>query len=109
VEKEQRSATSVFRMKPELKISTAAMEAAKHNPKMADKEEWRVAQGQGCGKEGGLKKNGIYAGGYGQFFGSFSHKFPPSILTDHQNPQKLLLKINCALQHQRIWPKLCCK
>jgi hypothetical protein len=58
VAKEPRSATSVFGLEPELNISSAAVEAVKHNPKVAGKEEWRVAEGQRCGQEGDFSKTG---------------------------------------------------
>jgi hypothetical protein len=54
--KEQRSAASGFSLKPELKLSSADVEAVKHNPKVAGKEEGRLAQGQGCGEEVGFSK-----------------------------------------------------
>jgi hypothetical protein len=52
VAKDPRSAASGFSLKPELKISSAAVEAGKHNPKVTGKEEVRVAQGQGRVQEG---------------------------------------------------------
>jgi hypothetical protein len=57
---ESRSAASGFSLKPETKISSASIEAVKHNPKVAGKEEVRVSQGQGCEQEGVFfKKHGI--------------------------------------------------
>jgi hypothetical protein len=44
VAKEPISAASGFSLKPELKISSAAVEAGKHSPKVAGNEEGRVSQ-----------------------------------------------------------------
>jgi hypothetical protein len=55
--KEPKNAASGVSFKPELKISLAAVEWVKHNPKMTGKEEGKLAQGQDCGQEGGFKKN----------------------------------------------------
>jgi hypothetical protein len=52
VVKDLRSAASGFSLKPESRISAAAVEAEKHNPKVAGKEEECWYQGQGNGKEG---------------------------------------------------------
>jgi hypothetical protein len=54
VAKEPRIASLGFSLKPESRISSAAVEVVKHNRKVEGKEEGRVDQGQGCGKEGGV-------------------------------------------------------
>jgi hypothetical protein len=54
VANEPRSASPGFSLKPESRISSAAVEAVKHSPKVACKDEGRVDPGQGCGKEGGF-------------------------------------------------------
>jgi hypothetical protein len=51
VAKEPRSASSGFSLKPESRISAAAMAAERLNPKVIGKEEVRVDPGQGYGKE----------------------------------------------------------
>jgi hypothetical protein len=52
VAKELRSASSGFSLKPESRLSAAAVEAKKHNPKAVGTEEECVDQGQGDEKEG---------------------------------------------------------
>jgi hypothetical protein len=49
--KEFRSASSGFILKPESRISAAAVEAEKHNPKVVGNEEecWDQVQGNGKG------------------------------------------------------------
>jgi hypothetical protein len=56
VAKEPRSASSGFSLTPELRISSAAVEAVKNNPKVTGKEDGRVAPGQGCGQEGDVSR-----------------------------------------------------
>jgi hypothetical protein len=48
--KELRSASSGFSLKPEFRISAAAVEAEKHKPKVVGKEQVCGDQGQGDGK-----------------------------------------------------------
>jgi hypothetical protein len=56
VTKAPRSASSGFSLKPELRTPGAAVEAARHNPKVQGKEEARRYQGQGHGQEVGSAK-----------------------------------------------------
>jgi hypothetical protein len=51
VVKELRSASSGFSLTPELRPSAAAVEADKHNPKVAGKKQEYGYQVQGDGKE----------------------------------------------------------
>jgi hypothetical protein len=53
VTKDPRSASSGFSLKPESRISAAAMAAERRNPNVIGNEEMRVDPGQGYGKEGG--------------------------------------------------------
>jgi hypothetical protein len=50
--KEPRSVSSGFSLKPELRPSAAAVEAKKHNPKVAGKEKECRDQVKSDGKEG---------------------------------------------------------
>jgi hypothetical protein len=43
-------------LKPESRLSAAAVESKKHNPKVVGKEEVCGDQGQGYGKEGGAQR-----------------------------------------------------
>jgi hypothetical protein len=52
VVKELRRVSSEFSLKPEYRLSAAAVEAEKHNPKVVGKEEVCGDQGKGNGKEG---------------------------------------------------------
>jgi hypothetical protein len=56
VVKELRSVSSGFSLKPEWRLSAAAVEAEKHNPKVVGKEKVCGDQGQGDGKDGGAPR-----------------------------------------------------
>jgi hypothetical protein len=130
VAKEPRSVSLGFSLKPESRISSAAVEVVKHNPEVAAKEKGRVDPGQGCGKEGGFsRKTATTPEAMGIFFillSKIPRKYIVGLLTCYTGkiqrrlwincrnskgqiitiPKKLLLKINCAPQRQGLWPKL---
>jgi hypothetical protein len=82
VAKEPRSAASGFSLKPGLKISSADLEAGKHNPKVIDKKEGRGDKEQ-CGEqEGGFLKNMTSTREAMNIF--FDQQG-----TDHHNPKKV--------------------
>jgi hypothetical protein len=81
VVKDPRSTASGFSLKPELKISSAAVEAEKHNPKVTGKKECRGTQEQGGEQEGGILKNM-------KSTPEAMGKFLDHQGTDHYNPKK---------------------
>jgi hypothetical protein len=83
------SVSSGFSLQPESRLSAAAVEAEKHNPKVIGKEEVCRDQGQGNGKEGIKKMKPMR-----EAMGKFMDLSLPSSQQEFCDPSEVLYRKN---------------